>query len=1049
MDTNTSISGAGHSTLLARVQAAGIELIRDGEAWVGACPFHQDAAQSLLVDPSHEHWQCDGDCQTGGDTVDWIMRTEHVSRSHAQELLRQGAPASSGLDLSTSRTTVRRLDSPFDPDDDDTTLLQKILGFYRASLADTPHALSYLHSRGICQDAVDDFQIGFSNRKLGYLLPEKNRKAGAALRGRLQRLGVLKPSGHELFRGSIVVPIINDGRIVQVYGRKVGDHHRPGTPLHTFLHDAPHGVFNLDALKISDEVILCASVFDALTFWCQGYRNVTGCSGLERVSDEHLVVFEQFGVKRVLLAFRADTVGDGAASAWSDRLTAIGIDTYRVELPSGQDVNAFACVSDAPAGDLGDAIRKAVWWGKGETPVSPRPVQPADSTRIDAHSECVSESVPETISPTVRQEDATEITDVPEPIEAVPPNTVLPASVIPPPVDDLPVECKDQELIASLEDRRYRIRGLEKNHSHDCLKVNILVSRHDTLHVDTFDLYATKRRAAFCREAAFELGVSEDQIKQDLNRLLLKLEVLQDQQIQAVLKPHPPAVTMTEKARNAAMGLLTSPRLVEHLLEDFARCGVVGERTNLLVSYLATLSRKLDRPLAVIVQSSSAAGKSALMDAVMARVPDEDRVQYSAMTGQSLFYMGNVDLRHKILAISEEEGASQAAYALKLLQSDGRLTIASTGKDANSGRHVTHEYRVDGPVMLFSTTTALDIDEELLNRCLVLTVDEGRDQTQAIHQWQRHQETLEGLMTRQTRDDILTLHRNAQRLLKPLRVVNPYADRLTFQTDKTRARRDHPKYLTLIKSIALLHQYQREQKTAYLSDRAVTYIEVTPEDIALANQLAHDVLGRSLDELAPQTRNLLSLIDRMVTVHCAEYGLPRQEYHFTRKTVRDYSGWGNTQLKIHLQRLEACEYLMRLRGGRGQTIQYELLYQGEGQDGSPFTLGLVDTKTLVPVEWTEADVTEDRVVAEDLEGLEASDAQTDVNGRPQVGAKSAQSRSEKTAENPHQTSPLAAIPVRSGKKRLSGKTTPPIVTVPPIPPISGSSTQGSGDASHV
>ena len=116
---------------------------------------------------------------------------------------------------------------------------------------------------------------------------------------------------------------------------------------------------------------------------------------------------------------------------------------------------------------------------------------------------------------------------------------------------------------------------------------------------------------------------------------------------------------------------------------------MVGEETNKLVGYLAAVSRKLDAPLAVIVQSSSAAGKSSLMDAVLAFVPEEQRVQYSAMTGQSLFYMGETDLKHKILAIVEEEGAQRAAYALKLLQSEGELTIASTGKDPATGRLVT------------------------------------------------------------------------------------------------------------------------------------------------------------------------------------------------------------------------------------------------------------------------------------------------------------------------------------------------------------------------
>ena len=248
------------------------------------------------------------------------------------------------------------------------------------------------------------------------------------------------------------------------------------------------------------------------------------------------------------------------------------------------------------------------------------------------------------------------------------------------------------------------------------------------------------------------------------------------------------------------------------------------------------------------------------MEAVLAFVPPEKRVKYFALTGQALYYLGgDSNLKHKILAIVEEEGAEKASYALKLLQSEGELSIASTGKDPHTGRMVTQEYRVEGPVMIFLTTTAVDIDEELLNRCLILTVDEGREQTAAIHRLQRERETLAGLLRTEARSAVLARHRNAQRLLRSLRVVNPYAERLTFLDDRTRTRRDHTKYLALIRTLTLLHQHQREVKTAEDDQgRAVEYIEVTLDDIAAANRLAHEVLGRTLDEMPPQTRLLLS-----------------------------------------------------------------------------------------------------------------------------------------------------------------------------------------------
>jgi hypothetical protein len=521
-----------------------------------------------------------------------------------------------------------------------------------------------------------------------------------------------------------------------------------------------------------------------------------------------------------------------------------------------------------------------------------------------------------------------------------------------PPQESPPAEDRGEEVVLQLGDRRWRIRGLAKCTSFDALRVNVLVAREGAgFHVDTLDLYAARHRKAFVAEAAGELALEEKLVKKDLGQVLLRLEALQEEQIKKALEPKEKLIELDDAEREAALELLRDPKLLDRLLADFERCGVVGEETNKLVGYLAAVSRKLEEPLAVILQSSSAAGKSWLMEAVLAFLPEEERVQYSAMTGQSLFYMGETDLRHKVLAIVEEEGAERASYALKLLQSEGQLTIASTGKDPSTGRLVTHEYRVEGPVMIFLTTTAIEVDEELLNRCLVLTVNETREQTRAIHRLQRERQTLEGLLQRQDRDRLLAVHRNAQRLLRPLLVANPYARDLTFLDHQTRTRRDHLKYLTLIRAITLLHQYQRPVRTAHHDGRAVRYIEVTKDDVAVANRLAHEVLGRSLDELPPQTRLLLGLLSQMVAKRCAELGIERSDYRFTRRDVREGIGWGNTQLKLHLHRLEELEYLLVHSGRRGQSLVYELAYAGDAESDRPVLAGLIDVEKLDACEY--------------------------------------------------------------------------------------------------
>jgi hypothetical protein len=248
--------------------------------------------------------------------------------------------------------------------------------------------------------------------------------------------------------------------------------------------------------------------------------------------------------------------------------------------------------------------------------------------------------------------------------------------------------------------------------------------------------------------------------------------------------------------------------------------------------------------------------------------------------------------------------------------------------------------------MILLTTTAVEVDEELLNRCIVLTVDEDREQTRAIHRLQRERQTLEGLWARDERNSLRKLHADAQRLLRPLEVVNPFARELTFLDDQTRTRRDHMKYLALIQSLTLLHQYQRPVKSETRRGCTKQYVEVTLSDIETANQLANEALGRSLDELAPQTRRLLLLLDQMTTEACTRLAVERSDYRFTQRDAREHTRWSDFQVKTHLRKLVELEYLIVHRGGRGQSFVYELLYDGQGESGARFLMKLLDVEKL-------------------------------------------------------------------------------------------------------
>ena len=374
------------------------------------------------------------------------------------------------------------------------------------------------------------------------------------------------------------------------------------------------------------------------------------------------------------------------------------------------------------------------------------------------------------------------------------------------------------------------------------------------------------------------------------------------------------------------------------------------------------------------------------MEAVLSFMPPEDTIKYSAMTGQSLFYMGATNLKHRILAIAEEEGVEQAAYALKLLQSEGQLNIASTGKDPGTGRMETQEYHVEGPVMIFLTTTSDETDPELKNRCITLGVCEHSCQTDAIHKQQRAKRTFDGRQLQHDRKAIRSMHQNAQRLLKPLEVVNNYAEQLTFRTDKTKSRRAHDHYLTLIESVTLLHQYQRKEGTFKDdSGNEVLYIETTLEDIELANKLADRFLERSFAELPERTNVLLEQILGGVR-NLAEFQIIElSEVKFTRKDVRRWSTFGDTQLKAHLARLVDYEYLkVEPSGSKSRTIIYSLAYDPQSNPTMASESGLIDVNRL-------------RVTSEEAKSESESGAKTSKVGSE--SAKVAPPKTESANEN--------------------------------------------------
>lgn len=857
-------------SVLELAQNRGINLRRQGADYVGLCPFHDDHNPSLVISPKNNLWHCFG-CNQGGSVIDFLMKLDNISFRHAVEKL-TGVP-----EIALTSDNI-----------DHQKLLNRVTEFYHQTLYRNPTALEYLAKRGIKdEEAIQTFKIGYANRTLSYAISDQIRED-------LKQAGIFRASGHEHFSGSIVIPILDeDGNTQEIYGRKILSNLRKGTPMHLYLPGPHRGVWNLQAFKATKTIILCEALIDALTFWVNGFRNVTASFGVNGFTPDLEAACNNYAIEKVYLAYDNDPAGNNAALTLAAKLSKAGIDVYRINFPEGLDANAFALKVEDPAKALAELIDQA-------TPIRLAVQQLAAASAL---------------------------TDTSNKTET-----------------DLTAEVTETGITITVNDRIYRIRGLSPKRN-DSMKVNLRLVYHDHLYIDTIDLYNAKHRNQYLAGAVKETNLDEAILRSDQARLIVKLEEIQEQLANGQLKAQTKAYQLTKEETEEALAYLKSPDLVQKIIADFAACGTVGEETNKLVGYLAAVSRKLDDPLAVLIMSRSAAGKSSLQDAILAFVPDEDKVRYTAITGQSLFYLEEDALVHKVLAIAEGEGAEKATYAIKTMQSDKHLTIASTGKDPVTGKMRTQEYQVKGPIAIMMTTTAAEVDYETANRFLILTVDEEPEQTRQIHERQRANETLEGILAKLQAEAVIKRQQNIQRLLRPILVVNPYAPYLTFLSDRLRTRRDHKKYLGLIRAIAFLHQYQRPKKTVPINGQTIEYIEATFDDIELANQLASQVLGHSLDEMAPATRRLLELIWQLVQEKMKD-GKKQEECLFSRRGLRELTNWSDTQLRMHLGQLVELEYLAVRSGRNGQKYLYELLYRGEGQDGGKFLLGLTDVQEL-------------------------------------------------------------------------------------------------------
>lgn len=454
--------------------------------------------------------------------------------------------------------------------------------------------------------------------------------------------------------------------------------------------------------------------------------------------------------------------------------------------------------------------------------------------------------------------------------------------------------------------RTYRVRGLNA-FNFNKLKINLQITQDDLKFTDTLDLYIARTRISLVNRISEMFDIEYEDIEKEINQLSEQLdEIRLNIKNKQDKKPVIPVIKKEEK--KSIIDLLKKENLVEMIRDDLTKIGIAGEDKNKTMLYMVYTSRKLKKPMSVVVKGDSAGGKSYLASQVLKLFPDEDIKNFTEVSAKSLFYMGEDELTHKILIIFERQGSRASDYSIRSLQSEDKLQLAVTVRDPKTGDFKTLEKTVKGPVSYVETSTQLSIHPENETRMFDLYIDESAEQTKKIYRIQNLEYLPENRYSGEETNKIISKHHLIQRILEPVKVKIPYVELIEFPVNKLRLRRDRMRFLALIESFAFLYQYQRDQDT--IKNEKYTIADI--EDYKMAYELAEDIMVETLSVLHQKSRDLLEEIKAL------------DKKSFCVSNIIEKTGWTSLKVRRYMKQLIEEEYIEQQTGGQGKRGVYNL-----------------------------------------------------------------------------------------------------------------------------
>jgi len=816
------------------------------------CPFHDDKTPSLQVYPeTHTAYCFSSNCKTHGkslDVIDFIMHKEECSKHQAilkaQELAGiESTKPRSGNGESLSRSAV----------------LTKMFSYFKNGLASSQPARDYAKSRHLDPTKLE---MGYNSGQFHHAgrfakpgspdalsgepakkyLIESCLKVGLLLdQGKRSRTGekAYAPFG----KNGLVFALRNqEGKITGMYFRNIT---QSKSSKHFYLKDR-QGLYPRYPKPETTKLILTEAVIDAGTLLqleaITKDFEVLALYGTNGLTDEHLsAIASAKALQEIIFWFDGDESGKKAAEKYSDLLAKEipNVKLSQVETPKGEDVNSLL-----------DAHEPEIL------------LELLDQRReLTPNSNLFLSTEPEGSESSVEKKE------------------VLPKGL----------DTSNPQNIIYTGTAQYQIKGF-KITALDSLKISLQIIHEGHDFRTRIELYEYKQTAAVSQKAGEILDLDAALIEKDLSRLATLLEEYRDNHSEQ--SDQPKEIKVPETTQAECLKLLKSQNYFERLNELIGKTGITGEETGRLLLYVIASTYKMPDTLHALVQGSSGSGKTHLITRIAALMPPEHTVMLTRVTESSFYNYGENDLKNRLLIMEDLDGLKEEAFlAFRELQSRGMLNSSTSIKD-EQGNIRAMVKTVNGPIASLSATTKGEIYEDNMSRSLVIAVDESREQTERVVNYQNLRSA--GKIDKAEEKRLTSFLQHCMRLIKPLDVVNPYAHRIKLPEEAHKIRRLNQLYQAFVKQITLLHQYQRKRDS---QGRIIT----EKQDLQLACRILFECIVLKVDELDGSLRNYFEQVKNYVS------GKGGKDYEFTRREIRQSLKVSKSQQHFYMQQLQDYE----------------------------------------------------------------------------------------------------------------------------------------------